>query len=83
MEFSNRVGQELYELLQRRSNEDLSDQPDFERHTPMLGAALIPVAEVLRGQVEKGKDPERLLDFTARWLRIVLEPMTRKRHDEN
>jgi hypothetical protein len=83
MEFSNHVGQELYQLLARRSAEELADQPDLERHTSMLGAALIPVAEVLRHQIEEGADPERLLNLTSRWLRVFLDPVSGKRESEN
>ena len=53
MQFSDRVGHELYELLRRRTSEQLASEKNFDSHTAALGAALITVAEVLRDPVER------------------------------
>lgn len=78
MDFSNRTGNEIFRLLAQRGLEELSEQSDFDRHTAMLGAALIAVGEVLRGQVEKGSDMGKLIDLCSRWLRVLLEPVAGK-----
>lgn len=73
MAFSNRTGNELFRLLVQRAEEQLSELSDFDRYSAMLGAAIISVAEVLRGPAERGKDLDALIDFTSRWLRVFLE----------
>ncbi len=78
MDFSNRTGNELFRLLVQRAQEQLSEQPAFDRYTAMLGAALIPVAEVLRKPVERGENLDTLIAFSSRWLRIFLEPVVGK-----
>lgn len=82
MEFSDRAGQELFRLLARRALEELSDCSDFDRFTALLGAALIPVAEVLREPIEKAQDAnrmtDRMIEIIARQLRGLLEPVTGK-----
>ena len=78
MDFSNRIGGELFALLGKRASEELTEQSDRDRLTAMLGAALIAVAELLRIQIEKGSDVSRLVDFSSRWLRVLLEPVTDK-----
>ena len=78
MDFSNRTGNELFRWLSQRALEELSGQSDFDRMTAMMGAALIAVAEVLRGSVEKGSDVGKLVDLSARWLRTLLEPVADK-----
>lgn len=50
MDFSGRTGQELFRLLTQRASEELSGQSGFDRFTATLAAALIPVAEALRGR---------------------------------
>lgn len=79
MEFSNRVGQELFQLLRKRLEETPSGEQDFDRYTAALGAALIAVAEVLRDPIEKGADPEKMVAFASRWLNIFLEQIKRER----
>jgi hypothetical protein len=78
MQFSNRVGQELFELLAKRGSEQL-EASDFDRFTAMLGAALLAVAEVLRLLIKDGQNADKLVDFSARWLRTFLEPASGKR----
>jgi hypothetical protein len=78
VDFSDSVGVELSNLLERRASEQLSKQSDFDRLTAMLGAALIVVAEVLRAPLEQGQDADPLIDFTSRWLRTLLKPVTDK-----
>jgi hypothetical protein len=78
MDFSNRTGNELFRWITQRALEELSEQSDFDRMTAMLGAALIAVAEVLRGSVEKGSDVGKLVDLSSRWLRTLLEPVADK-----
>jgi hypothetical protein len=78
MDFSDSVGNELFRLLARRASEELSERSDFDRLTAMLGAALIVVAEVLRAPLEEGQDVDPLIDFTSRWLRTLLKPVTDK-----
>lgn len=75
MDFSNRIGSELLSLLVKRASEELSEQSDHDRTTAMLGAALIAVAEVLHIQIKQGSDVSKLVDFSSRWLRILLEPV--------
>ncbi|HEY6348865.1 MAG TPA: hypothetical protein VI636_05585 [Candidatus Angelobacter sp.] len=62
MQFSNRVGAEMFQLLTRRLDE-LSGEPNFDRYSASLGAALIAVAEVLRDPVEKGAAPRNCWDL--------------------
>jgi hypothetical protein len=74
VDFSNRVGTELAEVLAKRALDELTEVSSNERFTAVLGAALIATAEVLRGPVEKGTDVEKVLNFSTRWLRTLLEP---------
>ena len=76
MEFSNRTGAELAEVIARRASDELADVSNDDRFTAMLGAALIATANVLRGPVERGANVEKLLNFSTRWLRMFLEPVT-------
>ena len=78
MDFSNRTGDELFRLLAKRASEELSDQSDFDQFTGMLGAALIAVAGVLREPVENGQDVDKLINFSSRWLRTLLEPVANR-----
>lgn len=75
MDFSNRIGSELLSSLVKRASEELFEQSDHDRTTAMLGAGLIAVAEVLRIQIKQGSDVSKLVDFSSRWLRILLEPV--------
>jgi hypothetical protein len=77
MEFANRVGQELFQLLKKR-REELPATENFDRYTAALGASLITVAEVLRDPIEKGADPERMVAFASRWLNTFLEQIKRE-----
>ena len=77
VQFSNRVGGEMFQLLTKRL-EELSGEPSFDRYSAALGAALIPVAEVLRDPVEKGAAPENLVGFASRWLNVLLEQIKQK-----
>jgi hypothetical protein len=72
MNFANRVGGDLVHLLAERAREELSGLPDQERLNAMVGAALITVAEVLRGNVERGARVESLVGFCSRWLTQLL-----------
>jgi hypothetical protein len=74
MEFSNRTGAELAQVLAQRAKDELSGVSGNDRFTAMLGAALIATANLLRGPVEKGADVEKVLSFSTRWLRTFLEP---------
>ena len=78
MEFSNRVGVELYDMVVKRASEQLSGVSNFDTLTAMLGATLIATANVLRGPIEAGMDPEEALNFSTRWLRTLLEPVLDK-----
>ena len=75
--FSDRVGQELYQLLEKRGLEGLSNESGYDRFTALLGAALILVAEVLRGPIEQAKDRERManqmIEISTRQLYGLLE----------
>ncbi|HEY6253322.1 MAG TPA: hypothetical protein VI685_25480 [Candidatus Angelobacter sp.] len=77
MQFSNRVGAEMFQLLSKRLQE-ISEEPNFDRYSAALGAALIAVAEVLRDPVEKGAAPEKLVGFASRWLNVLLEQIKQK-----
>jgi hypothetical protein len=82
MEFSSRVGQESWRLMAQRALDELSDNSDFDRFTALPGAALIPVAEVLREPIEKAGDSRSMADqmvaICSRQLRGLLEPVTGK-----
>ena len=78
MDFSNRMGDELFRLLAMRASEELAEQSDFDRFTGMLGASLIAVARVLREPVENGQDVDKLVSFSSRWLRTLLEPVANR-----
>jgi hypothetical protein len=82
MEFSSRVGQESWRLLAQRALDELSDNSDFDRFTALMGAALIPIAEVLREPIEKARDSRSMADqmvaICARQLRGLLEPVIGK-----
>lgn len=82
MEFSSRVGQESWRLMAQRALDELSENSDFDRFTALLGAALIPVAEVLREPIEKAGDSrgmaDQLVAVCARQLRGLLEPAVGK-----
>lgn len=73
MEFADRVGVELFELLRQRASEQLAREKNFDSYAAALGAALIVVANVLREPIEKGGDPEELVVFASRWLRSFLD----------
>ena len=77
MQFSNRVGEELFQLLSKRL-EEISGESNFDRYSAALGATLIAVAEVLRDPVEKGAAPEKLVGFASRWLNVLLEQIKQK-----
>ncbi len=81
-DFSNRAGQEMFNLLVERASEELSGATGFDRYTAMLLASLIPVAEVLRDPTAQARDQEHFLDdmttFISRRLRGLLEPVMRK-----
>lgn len=79
MQFADRVGVELFQLLQKRVAEQLAGEKNFDSYTAALGAALIAVANVLRDPVEKGGDPEKLVTFASRWLRSFLDPIASER----
>jgi hypothetical protein len=83
MDFSNRVGEELFRLLARRASEELSERSDFDRETAMHGAALIVLAEVLRAPAEKAQNIDPIIDLTSRWLRTLLKPVTDKDKTEH
>jgi hypothetical protein len=77
MNFSDQVGQELYQLLAKRGLEGLANESGYDRFTALLGAALIPIAEVLRGPIEQSKDRERManqmIEISSRQLYGLLE----------
>jgi len=73
MAFTDRIGHELFRLLEERAEEQLSDLSDFDRYSAMVGAALITLAEILRGPAERGEGLDKIIDFTSRWLRTLLE----------
>jgi hypothetical protein len=79
-QFTNATGRELTELLFRRAREREAQTSAAVPIQPLLGAALILVAEVLRGPVEASNDPRQtaqsLIEFSARWLDTLLSPAT-------
>lgn len=82
MDFSSRVGQESWRLMAQRALDELSENSDFDRFTALLGAALIPVAEVLREPIEKARDSRNMADqmvaICSRQLLGLLEPVIGK-----
>lgn len=81
MEFADRVGVELFELLRQRVSEQLARERNFDSYAAALGAALITVANVLRDPIEKGGDPETLVAFASRWLRSFLDQIRPKQRN--
>jgi len=81
--FSDRVGQELYQLLEKRGLEGLSNESGYDRFTALLGAALILIAEVLRGPIEQAKDRERManqmIEISTRQLYGLLESVIKNK----
>jgi hypothetical protein len=81
--FANMIGEELHQLLARRAEERLAGKSDQERLPAVLGAALVVVAETLRGPVETADDPgqmiEKMIAFSSDWLRKLLEPAAGKK----
>src|SRR5262249_44142697 len=81
--FANVTGEELYQLLARRAEERPAGKPAQERLPAVLGAALIVVAETLRGPVETARDPgqmiEKMIAFSSDWLPKLLEPAREER----
>ena len=79
VEFTGRVGQDLFRRLAQCGLDELNEQSDFDRFSALLGAALIPVAEVLRGPIEQARDRSSMADqmvaVCARQLRGLLEPV--------
>lgn len=73
VDFSNRVGSELAEVLAKRALEELTEVSSNDRFTAVLGATLVATVSVLRGPIERGADVEKVLDLSARWLRRLLE----------
>lgn len=75
--FADRVGQEMFQLLLGRMKE-LGSPQDFDSYSAALGAALIPVAEVLRDPIQKGADPEQMVTFASLWLHKLLDQIKRE-----
>jgi len=82
MEFADRTGQELFQLLAKRAIEELDQESDFDRFSALLAASLIPVAEVLRGPIEKARDKnqmvEQMIEIHSKQLRWLLRSVTGK-----
>ncbi len=85
MAFADQVGQELFGLLLQRGRERLVGIDDMERFTALLAAALLPVAEILRNPVERGRDAaataDKMVEVTTRRLRQLLQPVVESRQD--
>ncbi len=77
MRFANETGHELFKLLAARGDAQLAQASDLDRFTALLSAALVPVAEVLRWPVARGRDRAAMLDkmiaLSNRRLRELLQ----------
>jgi hypothetical protein len=73
MEFSDRVGVEMWQLLTRRAEAELSEVSGNNRLTATLGAALIAVTGVLREPVERGWNADEASTFCAKWISDLLK----------
>ena len=86
MEFADRVGGEMYFLLNQRENTDFKDASTDEKERIRLFASLIVTAEALRPYIELGATAEKraaLADdlvklLTKQW-RFLLEPVVAQR----
>jgi hypothetical protein len=77
MSFANLAGQEMWQHLAARGQKELLTLTNAERFNALLSAALIPVAEVMRGPLEVSRDRttmlEKLLPIAERQLRSLLQ----------
>lgn len=72
MEFADRVGAELSNLLLTRARAELMDSPPDEQFSASLGASLLCVAEVLRNPVERGVPAARVAQIAAGQIEALL-----------
>ncbi len=72
MEFADRVGTELSNLLLTRARAELMDSPSDEQFSASLGASLLCVAEVLRNPVERGVPAARVAQIAASQIEALL-----------
>ena len=66
MEFADRVGAEVSNLLVERARAELMDAPQEAQFSAVLGASLLCVAEVLRNPVERGVPAARVAQIAAK-----------------
>jgi hypothetical protein len=86
MEFADRVGGEMYRLLNQREDALFKDAPTDDKERIRLFASLIVTAEAMRPYIELGATPEKraaLADdlvklLTKQW-RFLLEPAAAQR----
>ncbi len=72
LEFADRVGTELSNLLVTRARAELRDSPPDEQFSATLGASLLCIAEVLRNPVERGVPAARVAQIAASQIEALL-----------
>ncbi len=72
LEFADRVGTELSNLLVERARAELMDASQDAQFSAVLGASLLCVAEVLRNPVERGVPAARVAQIAASQIEALL-----------
>ncbi len=78
MDFADRVGTELSNLLVTRAREELMDLQADEQFSAALGASLLCLAEVLRNLVERGVPAARVASIASAQLEALLNQVPPK-----
>jgi hypothetical protein len=77
LQFATETGQELFQVLLTRAGERLEGVSDMDRFMALLSAAVVPVAEVLRVPVGRGRDrgatADKLIATSGGMIRSLLE----------
>jgi hypothetical protein len=76
LEFAERVGAELSNLLVGRARAELMDATPDAQFSAVLGASLLCVAEVLRNPVERGVPAARVAQIAAGQIEALLNQAT-------
>ncbi len=78
MDFADRVGTELSNLLVTRAREELLELKQEEQFSAALGASLLCLAEVLRNLVERGIPAARVASIASGQLEALLNQVPPK-----
>ena len=76
-EFANRVGNEMLQILWKRSNLELEGEANASRIGALLAAALVPVSECLRVSIVAARDAQamraQMVAVTVKMLESLLD----------